>query len=1172
MKILSVIKARMLSTMIAFVAIGECVNAYDVIIDDIAYDLLSGNKARVTYRHLYQNDKYYRGNMIIPSSISNDGTTYSVEEISAEAFTGCENLTSLTIPNSIIKIGGDAFKECTALKEVVFEDGESSISLSDFIIYDSNRHEIYRSGPLFEYCPLESLQMGRMFTYDTNPFKKCTISKITLGNGYNEIPDDYFSYSNVQSFTLPNTIKRIGKKAFLNGIFSSMTLPSSIEVIDESAFSTCKNLKEISIPNSVTSINKSAFASCVSLASIKLSESLTTIGESAFSGCKVLASIDIPTSVTFIGRLAFNRCDALTIVTIPENVEKIGGGAFAECASLTGINVKDLSSWYKIDFSDNFTDVYTRYYANPLYYAKNMYVNGELLKSLELPSTTTALNDYAFYGCGSIESVVIPNSITNIGDSTFASCTNLKKVTLNTNTVKPWFKNMGFIEELVLGNTVYTIEKNAFEGCNGLKSVHAAPTLAIVGNNAFNGCTRLEGVWITDLSQWCTINWENQYANPLYNAHRLYVDNSEVKDLVIPGDIEKLKRYTFAGGEGFTSVTIPESVRIMDRYAFLNCTNLKYVDMRDMALWCTIQFDGSSNPLMYAHVLKLNGNVVSDLYVPETIEKINDFAFYGCESIVFANIPNNIKEIGYTTFGECTNLKNIISFPDEAFYLPKDAHILTSPAAVERYYQYEDVRAIVLTKTTQSTINLSSHDFFSLEGASFNGISKNAENGSVTFTGAAPNATHKINVSGKAFGRDVSGDISVSTEAMVLDIILEEATNLTVKLKGTYGGDAEVVKTDFGEYGDGDETTITGLIPGGSCYVTFNVTTSDGSVSSISKTFNTKDIGINIDKKLGSTYCILNGSYDIIDATYVNSGFAENEEDVLRLYGLDPNTSFTKTYFVNTEEGGFEMKNVSFTTEAIKFETQAAQAVSDKKAIISASVNGDDDSLRFGFEWRRYDAPDIMPSTQSPCPIHNGIIAGSLNNLSSNTYYKYRPYYKSDSGKTYYGDWIAFCTSDAYVYFEPIVYTYAPTEITFNSATLKGTVLPGSDDVTEQGFEYWPAENADTRERTESRNGASTITSEGTLMKATVENLKEDTEYRFRTYVKTSKETTYGEEMTFRTDKKEDTGLDEITAEDDSEKQITGYYNLQGMKLEKPEKGFIIVRYSDGSARKILVR
>ena len=119
--------------------------------------------------------------MVIPSSISNDGTTYSVEEISAEAFTGCENLTSLTIPSSIIKIGGDAFKECTALKEVVFEDGESGISLSDFIIYDSNRHEIYRSGPLFEYCPLESLQLGRVFTYNTNPFKKCTISKITLG-------------------------------------------------------------------------------------------------------------------------------------------------------------------------------------------------------------------------------------------------------------------------------------------------------------------------------------------------------------------------------------------------------------------------------------------------------------------------------------------------------------------------------------------------------------------------------------------------------------------------------------------------------------------------------------------------------------------------------------------------------------------------------------------------------------------------------------------------------------------------------------------------------------------------------------------------------------------------------------------------------------------------------
>ncbi len=107
-----------------------------------------------------------------------------------------------------------------------------------------------------------------------------------------------------------------------------------------------------------------------------------------------------------------------------------------------------------------------------------------------------------------------------------------------------------------------------------------------------------------------------------------------------------------------------------------------------------------------------------------------------------------------------------------------------------------------------------------------------------------------------------------------------------------------------------------------------------------------------------------------------------------------------------------------------------------------------------GFEWRRYDAPDMVPSTFSPCPVANGHMEGRLRGLSMNTYYKYRPYYEDCNGARTFGEWTAFITADADVYFEPTVYTYAPNTITQNSATVVGYAIGGSEDVDEQGFEY----------------------------------------------------------------------------------------------------------------------
>ena len=123
---------------------------------------------------------------------------------------------------------------------------------------------------------------------------------------------------------------------------------------------------------------------------------------------------DILYRVTCIGSNAFYGCDELTSVTIPNSVTSIGSEAFSGCSSLISVNISDLEAWCKIDFGT--------YDANPLYYAKKLYLNGELLTELVIPDSIKEIKNYAFYNFDGLTSITIPNSVTRIGLSAFEGC------------------------------------------------------------------------------------------------------------------------------------------------------------------------------------------------------------------------------------------------------------------------------------------------------------------------------------------------------------------------------------------------------------------------------------------------------------------------------------------------------------------------------------------------------------------------------------------------------------------------------------------------------------------------------------------------------------------------------------------------------------------------------
>ena len=215
----------------------------------------------------------------IPTTVTNDHTTYHVTRIGKEAFKYCAQLTSVTIPNSVTEIGNLAFGGCHSLTSITIPNSVKKIGRYAFI--------------------------------------KCSaLTTITIPNSVTTIEDNAFEYcSSLTSVTIPNSVTEIGKGAFQGcSSLTAITLSNNITSIGFCVFKDCKSLTSITIPNSVEKVGMEAFSYCSSLTSITIPNSVTSIGEGAFCGCTSLRHITIPKRLEPKGWDLF--CDSFDFATI----------------------------------------------------------------------------------------------------------------------------------------------------------------------------------------------------------------------------------------------------------------------------------------------------------------------------------------------------------------------------------------------------------------------------------------------------------------------------------------------------------------------------------------------------------------------------------------------------------------------------------------------------------------------------------------------------------------------------------------------------------------------------------------------------------------------------------------------------------------------------------------
>ncbi|MBR5551852.1 MAG: leucine-rich repeat protein, partial [Muribaculaceae bacterium] len=223
--------------------------------------------------------------------------------------------------------------------------------------------------------------------------------------------------------------------------------------------------------------------------------------------------------------------------------------------------------------------------------------------------------------------------------------------------------------------SITCINSDVFADCNNITSVDIPSTYKYIGTNAFKGCTGLTEVNISDLSAWCNICFDSNqsgpasecYDNPLYYAHKLTLNGEEIIDLIIPDGVTCINRSAFINCTNIKSVTIPKTVNRIEGHAFNGCTNLTDVNISDLSAWCNTYCESYYYNYILSHPLfsnanaklKLNGEEIVDLVIPNDVTSINIGAFSCISSLKSVVISDSVTKVADYAFGNCSNLSEL---------------------------------------------------------------------------------------------------------------------------------------------------------------------------------------------------------------------------------------------------------------------------------------------------------------------------------------------------------------------------------------------------------------------------------------------------------------------------------------------------------------------------------
>lgn len=142
----------------------------------------------------------------------------------------------------------------------------------------------------------------------------------------------------------------------------------------------------------------------------------------------------------------------------------------------------------------------------------------------------------------------------------------------------------------------------------------------------------------------------------------------QIINIIIEPGVTSISEYAFYTYENIKTLTVPESINAIGYCAFAGCANLESVYISNLTAWCNTYFGYEyANPLRNSADLYLNGELVTKLVIPDDVSRVANYAFYGCESLVYVTIPEGVTTIGNSAF--CHSAIKAVSLPESITYI-----------------------------------------------------------------------------------------------------------------------------------------------------------------------------------------------------------------------------------------------------------------------------------------------------------------------------------------------------------------------------------------------------------------------------------------------------------------------------------------------------------------------
>lgn len=600
-----------------------------------------------------------------------------LKEIPAYFFKECPNLTTLVIPNSVTKIGREAFSG----------SGISQITLSENLT--TIEAMAFKESGLTQITLPESLT-----TIEASAFYKTKLETITIPKNVTKIPTDcFYQCENLTRAMFPNTLTTIDARAFRGcSNLANIDIPTSLETIGIGAFGDCKNLKltnQFRFPDSMKEIGEAAFENCtqlginqlifpgnmenanigafkncdvthviveegaktVTLTSNKYIKSitlpktvsklagfldavelesfvidedapLTEIGVLTFFRSTKLKSFICPKSVTKIGRMAFSECTTLETVKLPEGITSIGDRAFEYCSSMVNLNipkgVKTIGTKAFLRCSSWRGEVDL---PQITVLPQQVFYDCRNLKRLTFATGITSIGEEALAQCGGLGALTFDEGLTSIGQKAFywSSITELH-LPESQKSLSDWMcKDCENLQKVTLPNSLTEIAKGAFKSCKQLTEINIPTALTTIRETAFDECAMLKEL---NLSNVTTIE-ECAFRNC-----------TQLTKVILAKNLESIPVEAFSSCTSLADVTWPQSLKAISYYAFYEAP-------------------------------------IATLQLPETVTSIGDKAFSNNKAITRFVFPKHVGKV-LSTFSGCTNLTEVV-LPEDATEIYKEA-------------------------------------------------------------------------------------------------------------------------------------------------------------------------------------------------------------------------------------------------------------------------------------------------------------------------------------------------------------------------------------------------------------------------------------------------------------------------------------------------------------------